>query len=110
MSLGCKHDYIIEYNVAKREPVIGAGMGIPFIPRDGGGSRNLEFLKTLHSCRNQYHVWTSLVTLHHAHRLETGIQLRAPPLIPHLEHKKKININLRKKIETSCFVGVFFFI
>lgn len=57
MSLGCKHDYIIEYNVAKREPVIGAGMGIPFIPRDGGGgSRNLEFLKTLHSCRNQYHV------------------------------------------------------
>lgn len=58
MSLGCKHDYIIKYNVAVREPVIGAGMGIPYIPRDGGGggSRNLEFLKTLHSCRNQYHV------------------------------------------------------
>lgn len=57
MSLGCKPDYIIKYNVAKREPVIGAGMGIPYIPRDGGGgSRNLEFLKTLHSCRNQYHV------------------------------------------------------
>lgn len=57
MSLGCMHDYIIEYNVAKREPVIGAGMGIPYTPRDGGGgSRNLEFLKTLHSCRNQYHV------------------------------------------------------
>lgn len=37
MSLGCKHDYIIKYNVAKREPVIGAGMGIPYIPRDGGG-------------------------------------------------------------------------
>lgn len=56
MSLGCKPDYIIKYNVAKREPVIGAGMGIRTSPVMGGGSRNLEFLKTLHSCRNQYHV------------------------------------------------------
>lgn len=60
MSLGCKHDYIIEYNVAKREPVIGAGMGIPYIPRDGGGggveefgiSQNTALLQESVSCVN----------------------------------------------------------
>lgn len=39
MSLGCKPDYIIKYNVAKREPVIGAGMGIRTSPVMGGGGR-----------------------------------------------------------------------
>lgn len=32
MSLGCKHDYIIQYNVALREPAIGAGMETPTSP------------------------------------------------------------------------------
>lgn len=33
-----------------------------------------------------------------------------PPPHPPPRTQKKININLRKKIETSCFVGVFFFL
>lgn len=111
MSLGCKHDYIIKYNVAKREPVIGAGMGIPFIPRDGGGveefgiSQNTALLQESVSCVN--------IASNASPCTPSGDWNPTPCPPPHpppRTQKKKININLRKKIETSCFVGVFFFI
>lgn len=104
MSLGCKHDYIIKYNVALREPAIGAGMETPYIPRDQEDRGIWNFSKhcTLAGIRNH-------VNFHHAYLLETGSPFRAlslslpPPPPP--QPQKRIKYKFEgKKIETSRFV------
>lgn len=101
MSLGCKHDYIIQYNVALREPAIGAGMETPYIPRDQEDRGIWNFSKhcTLAGIRNH-------VNFHHAYLLEAGSPFRAlslslPPPQPQTRIKYKFE---GEKIETSCFV------
>lgn len=110
MSLGCKPDYIIKYNVAKREPVIGAGMGIRTSPVMGGGveelgiSQNTALLQESVSCVN--------IASNASPCTPSGDWNPTPcppPLIPHLEHKKKFNINLRKKLK-QVVLGEFFFL
>lgn len=99
MSLGCKHDYIIQYHVALREPAIGAGIETPYIPRDQGDRGIWNFSKhcTLAGIRNH-------VNFHHAYLLEAGSPFRALPP-PHLNHKKRFKYKFEgEKIETSCFV------
>lgn len=111
MSLGCKHDYIIKYNVAKREPVIGAGMGIPFIPRDGGGgveefgiSQNTALLQESVSCVN--------IASNASPCTPSGDwnPTPCPPPHPPPRTQKKININLRKKLKQVVLWEFFFFI
>lgn len=108
MSLGCKHDYIIQYNVALREPAIGAGMETPYIPRDQEDRGIWNFSKhcTLAGIRNH-------VNFHHAYLLEAGSPFRAlslSPPPPHLNHKKELNTNLRGKRLKQVVLFDFFFL
>lgn len=105
MFLGCKHDYIIQYHVALREPAIGAGMETPYIPRDQEDRGIWNFSKhcTLAGIRNH-------VNFHHAYLLEAGSPFRAlspPPL----NQKQELNTNLRgKRLKQVVLFDFFFFI
>lgn len=103
MFLGCKHDYIIQYHVALREPAIGAGMETLYIPRDQEDRGIWNFSKhcTLAGIRNH-------VNFHHAYLLEAGSPFRAlspPPL----NHKQELNTNLRGKRLKQVVLFDFFF-
>lgn len=98
MFLGCKHDYIIQYHVALREPAIGAGMETPYIPRDQEDRGIWNFSKhcTLAGIRNH-------VNFHHAYfwRQAAHSVLSPPPPQPQTRIKYKFE---GKKIEISRFV------
>lgn len=103
MFLGCKHDYIIQYHVALREPAIGAGMETPYIPRDQEDRGIWNFSKhcTLAGIRNH-------VNFHHAYfwRQAAHSVLSPPPL----NHKQELNTNLRgKRLKQVVLFDFFFF-